>query len=71
MKHDALKTEIGDIKSNHEVLRDETQRQLNNIVPDLQTLFKNLANIDSIATENNKQILNLQNVVLVLSKEKE
>ena len=71
MKHDALKTEIGDINSNHEVLRDETQRQLNNIVPDIQTLFKNLVNVDALATENNKQIQNLQNVVLVLSKEKE
>ena len=47
MKFITCQTQIDDLKSKHELLRDETIHSLNNILPDIKKLHRNMAKIDS------------------------
>ena len=51
MKFISCQTQIDDLKSKHELLREETSHSLNNILPDIKKLHRNMAKVDSQSTD--------------------
>ena len=52
MKFNSLQAHIDDVKSKHEVLREETGRQLSNILPEIKKLYRNMAKVDSQSNDD-------------------
>ena len=51
MKFITCQTQIDDLKSKHELLTEETIHSLNNILPDIKKLNRNMAKVDSQSTD--------------------
>ena len=51
MKFISCQTQIDDLKSKHELLTEETIHSLNNILPDIKKLNRNMAKVDSQSTD--------------------
>ena len=51
MKFISCQTQIDEFKSKHEMLREETSHLLNNILPDIKKLHRNMAKVDVQSTD--------------------
>ena len=47
LKFKSLQTQIDEIKSKHEMLREETGRSMGNILPDIKKLHRKMAQAES------------------------
>ena len=69
LKTNTLQTQFDQLRSDHNVFKEETDHTLGNVVPDVSKLHRNMAKLDSLAKENKSDIETLRDLYLMPTQE--